>query len=83
MYEFCFDLPSSFSTLTIPVGGAVAVRANVNGTEIIRHYTPISINQTRGSLSLYLKSLPNRGTMSRYDFILNNILIILFNFLIF
>ena len=67
MYEFCFDLPSSFSTMTIPVGGAVAVRAIINGSELIRHYTPISVNQTRGSISLYLKSLPNHGTMSRYE----------------
>lgn len=67
--------------MTIPVGGAVAVRAKVNGTEIIRHYTPISVNQTRGSISLYLKSLPNRGTMSRYIFIIINKTYIIFYFI--
>ena len=65
MYEFCFELPSSFSTLHIPPGAAVAVRAHINGADIVRHYSPISRSDTRGSISLYLKARPDRGVMSR------------------
>ena len=65
LFEFCFELPSSSSVLNLPPGTAVAVRATINGSVITRHYSPISVSNTRGSVSLYLKSLPDRGAMSR------------------
>jgi cytochrome-b5 reductase len=70
MYEFCFELPSTWSRLNIPPGAAVAVKAHINGTDIIRHYTPISRPDSRGSVSLYLKALPDKGVMSRHLFFL-------------
>lgn len=65
MYEFCFELPSSFSTLHIPPGSAVAVRAHINGVDIIRHYSPLSRSDAAGYVTLYLKAQPDKGVMSR------------------
>lgn len=66
MFEFSFELPSSRNMFVVPPGGAIAVRACVNGAEIIRHYTPTSRSCDRGHVNLFLKALPDRGMMSRH-----------------
>jgi len=63
MYKFALPRPTDI--LGLPVGKHVAVRAVIDGKEVVRSYTPISSEDTPGSFTLLIKTYEN-GNVSRY-----------------
>ncbi|NWI62881.1 NB5R2 reductase, partial [Todus mexicanus] len=46
--KFRFGLPSSDHVLGLPVGQHVYLSAKINGNPVIRAYTPVSSDETKG-----------------------------------
>ncbi|ORY07232.1 NAD(P)H-nitrate reductase [Basidiobolus meristosporus CBS 931.73] len=69
-----FKLPSSQHRLGLPVGKHVYLRANINGEEVVRAYTPNSLDEELGHVDLVIKvyyknadpRFPEGGVMSQY-----------------
>lgn len=70
LYEISFELPCPLDTLHILPGSSLEVRAIINGSEVIRQYSPAAGVASRGHLDLWLKLSPSRGNMSRYLYFL-------------
>ena len=54
-FIFRFELPSPHSILGLPIGQNIQIRANIDGEEIIRAYTPISGYNTMGVMDVVIK----------------------------
>ncbi|GAB0494747.1 hypothetical protein MMPV_006043 [Pyropia vietnamensis] len=64
---FRFGLPTPDATLGLPLGRHISVRAQVDGKEVKRPYTPTSGLSTTGHFELLIKVYPEpHGTMSRH-----------------
>lgn len=64
---FRFALPSESSTLGLSLGRHISLRANIDGKEIRRPYTPITSEQCLGHFELLVKIYPEPyGLMSRH-----------------
>ncbi|XP_029992593.1 NADH-cytochrome b5 reductase 2 [Sphaeramia orbicularis] len=72
--KFRFGLPSSDHILGLPVGQHVYLSAKVNGSLVVRAYTPVSSDEDQGYVDLVVKvyyknvhpSYPEGGKMSQY-----------------
>lgn len=72
--KFRFGLPSESHILGLPVGQHVYLSAKVNGTLVVRAYTPVSSDEDQGYVDLVVKvyhknvhpSYPDGGKMSQY-----------------
>ncbi|XP_029379597.1 NADH-cytochrome b5 reductase 2 isoform X1 [Echeneis naucrates] len=72
--KFRFGLPSGFHILGLPVGQHVYLSAKVNGSLVVRAYTPVSSDEDQGYVDLVVKvyyknchpSFPEGGKMSQY-----------------
>uniref|UniRef100_A0A8C6WGF4 NADH-cytochrome b5 reductase n=1 Tax=Neogobius melanostomus TaxID=47308 RepID=A0A8C6WGF4_9GOBI len=72
--KFRFGLPSESHILGLPVGQHVYLSAKVNGTLVVRAYTPVSNDEDQGYVDLVVKvyyknvhpSYPEGGKMSQY-----------------
>ncbi|XP_072290981.1 NADH-cytochrome b5 reductase 2 [Eucyclogobius newberryi] len=72
--KFRFSLPSASHILGLPVGQHVYLSAKVNGTLVVRAYTPVSSDEDQGHVDLVVKvyyknvhpSFPEGGKMSQY-----------------
>ncbi|XP_074534144.1 NADH-cytochrome b5 reductase 2 [Halichoeres trimaculatus] len=72
--KFRFGLPSSSHVLGLPVGQHVYLSAKVNGSLVVRAYTPVSCDDDEGFVDLVVKvyyknthpSFPEGGKMSQY-----------------
>ncbi|CAL1595189.1 unnamed protein product [Knipowitschia caucasica] len=72
--KFRFGLPSESYILGLPVGQHVYLSAKVNGSLVVRAYTPVSSDEDRGYVDLVVKvyyknvhpSYPEGGKMSQY-----------------
>ncbi|KAF3689203.1 KDEL motif-containing protein 2 Precursor [Channa argus] len=72
--KFRFGLPSGAHILGLPVGQHVYLSAKVNGSLVVRAYTPVSSNDNQGYVDLVVKvyyknchpSFPEGGKMSQY-----------------
>ncbi|XP_019733678.1 NADH-cytochrome b5 reductase 2 isoform X2 [Hippocampus comes] len=72
--KFRFGLPSSDHILGLPVGQHVYLSARVNGSLVVRAYTPVSSDDQQGYVDLVVKvyyknthaSFPEGGKMSQY-----------------
>lgn len=72
--KFRFGLPSSNYILGLPVGQHVYLSAKVNGSLVVRAYTPVSSDEDQGYVDLVVKvyyknthpSYPDGGKMSQY-----------------
>nr|XP_061812716.1 NADH-cytochrome b5 reductase 2 [Nerophis lumbriciformis] len=72
--KFRFGLPSSDHILGLPVGQHVYLSAKVNGSLVVRAYTPVSSDNQQGYVDLVVKvyyknshpSFPEGGKMSQY-----------------
>ncbi len=63
IFTFSFDDPKAkFNGKT---ASCVVFKANINGKDVIRPYTPISRPNTIGELKFVIKNYP-QGTMSKY-----------------
>lgn len=64
---FRFALPTETSTLGLPLGRHISLRATINGKDVRRPYTPISSDSTQGYFELLIKVYPDPyGLMSRH-----------------
>ncbi|XP_066439380.1 NADH-cytochrome b5 reductase 2 [Eleutherodactylus coqui] len=72
--RFRFGLPSSEHILGLPIGQHVYLTAKVNGSLVIRAYTPVSSDEVKGHVDLVVKvyyknvnpKFPEGGKMSQY-----------------
>ncbi|XP_063052107.1 NADH-cytochrome b5 reductase 2 [Engraulis encrasicolus] len=72
--RFRFGLPSSLHVLGLPVGQHVYLSAKVNGSLVVRAYTPVSCDEDKGFVDLVVKvyhknthpNFPDGGKMSQY-----------------
>ncbi|KAL0968560.1 hypothetical protein UPYG_G00268480 [Umbra pygmaea] len=72
--RFRFTLPSPTHVLGLPVGQHVYLSAKVNGSLVIRAYTPVSSDENQGFVDLVVKvyyknihpNYPDGGKMSQY-----------------
>jgi len=66
---FRFKLPKDSDSLGLPIGQHIRIRAEIDGEQILRSYTPTSTNDDKGYFDLVVKVYPN-GKMTQY---LNNL----------
>ncbi|KAM4617965.1 NADH-cytochrome b5 reductase 2 [Discoglossus pictus] len=72
--KFIFGLPSSEHVLGLPIGQHVYLSAKVNGSLVVRAYTPVSSDEVKGHVDLIVKvyyrnvnpKFPEGGKMSQY-----------------
>jgi cytochrome-b5 reductase len=62
---FRFKLPHAMDSLKLATGRHLQVRAIINGKEVVRSYTPISLPDDQGFFELMVKVYPT-GTVSRH-----------------
>ncbi|KAI9159468.1 hypothetical protein H9P43_008808 [Blastocladiella emersonii ATCC 22665] len=62
---FRFDLPSARHTTGMGIGEYVAVRAELNGEQLVRYYSPISRPDDPGHIDLLIK-VDDAGAMSKH-----------------
>ncbi|GMM32520.1 cytochrome-b5 reductase [Martiniozyma asiatica (nom. inval.)] len=63
---FRFGLPRPNDILGLPIGQHIQIGANLNGKEVLRSYTPTSIDQeAKGYFDLLIKVYPN-GLITKY-----------------
>ncbi|GMM37290.1 cytochrome-b5 reductase [Saccharomycopsis crataegensis] len=60
-----FALPKPNDTLGLPIGQHISIGAMINGKEIVRSYTPTTLDTEKGHFDLLIKSYPN-GNISKY-----------------
>ncbi|KAG0139940.1 hypothetical protein CROQUDRAFT_665819 [Cronartium quercuum f. sp. fusiforme G11] len=60
-----FALPSEKHILGLPIGQHISVRAEINGKNIQRSYTPVSSDDDRGYFDLLIKTY-EQGNISKY-----------------
>ncbi|KAL4811364.1 hypothetical protein BDV18DRAFT_165452 [Aspergillus unguis] len=65
VYHLVFALPDKESTLGLPTGQHIALRATINGSPVSRSYTPISNDTDIGRIELLIKTYPN-GLMTQH-----------------
>ncbi|CAI9545455.1 unnamed protein product, partial [Staurois parvus] len=72
--KFRFGLPSSEHILGLPIGQHIYLSAKVNGSLVVRAYTPVSSDEVKGHIDLVIKvyyknvnpKFPDGGKMSQY-----------------
>ncbi|NXT28436.1 NB5R2 reductase, partial [Syrrhaptes paradoxus] len=72
--KFRFGLPSPDHVLGLPIGQHVYLSAKIDGNLVIRAYTPVSSDETKGYVDLIIKvyhknvnpKFPDGGKMSQY-----------------
>lgn len=61
-----FGLPNADDVLGLPIGQHISIKENIDGKDIMRSYTPTSLDsETKGSFELLVKSYPN-GNISKF-----------------
>lgn len=60
-----FDLPSADHEMGLTVASCLLAKANVNGKNVLRPYTPTNINSEKGFLELVVKGYPT-GLLSKH-----------------
>lgn len=66
VYLFVFQLPDARDVIGLPIGQHVAIKANVDGKDISRSYTPTSNNTDLGKLELVVKCYPDGALTGKY-----------------
>ncbi|KAH9814834.1 hypothetical protein DFH28DRAFT_1107813 [Melampsora americana] len=60
-----FSLPSEKHILGLPIGQHISIRAEINGKNVQRSYTPVSSDDDRGHFDLLIKTY-EQGNISKY-----------------
>jgi len=55
-----FGLPHPNDSLGLPVGQHISVMAEINGKEVMRSYTPSTLDSDKGHFDLVVKVRPSR-----------------------
>lgn len=62
---FTFELPSAEHRLGLLVGQHIAMRATIDGKEVVRYYTPVADRESKHCFQLVVK-VDDKGVMSQY-----------------
>lgn len=60
-----FGLPNPTDTLNLPIGQHISIGTIIDGKEVVRSYTPISLGDQQGHFDLLIKTYEN-GNISRH-----------------
>ncbi|WVQ72712.1 NADH-cytochrome b5 reductase 1 [Cryptococcus sp. DSM 104548] len=60
-----FALPRSTDSLGLPVGQHISVAAEIDGKQVVRSYTPTTLDNDKGHFDLVVKTY-EKGNISRY-----------------
>lgn len=66
VYRLTFTLPTTSTILGLPIGQHVTIKADVDGENVARSYTPVSNNADLGLLELVVKVYPDGKLTSKY-----------------
>eukprot|EP00695_Tsukubamonas_globosa_P000319 TRINITY_DN1236_c0_g1_i1.p1 TRINITY_DN1236_c0_g1~~TRINITY_DN1236_c0_g1_i1.p1 ORF type:complete len:291 (+),score=130.12 TRINITY_DN1236_c0_g1_i1:67-939(+) len=64
---FRFALSNPEAEVNLPVASCLSVRANIDGKDVARPYTPITPTGAKGHMDLLIKTYPN-GNLSKHIF---------------
>ncbi|KGB78915.2 NADH-cytochrome b5 reductase 1 [Cryptococcus deuterogattii R265] len=60
-----FALPRASDSLGLPIGQHISVAAEINGKQVVRSYTPTTLDDDKGHFDLVVKTY-EKGNISRY-----------------
>ncbi|CAG8034666.1 unnamed protein product [Penicillium nalgiovense] len=66
VFRFVYQLPHQTNVIGIPIGQHCAIKANIDGKDVARSYTPISNNTDLGRLELVIKCYPDGALTGKY-----------------
>lgn len=66
VFRFVYQLPHQTDVIGIPIGQHCAIKANIDGKDVARSYTPISNNTDLGRLELVIKCYPDGALTGKY-----------------
>lgn len=66
VFRFVYQLPKETDIIGIPIGQHCAIKANIEGKDIARSYTPTSNNTDLGRLELVIKCYPDGALTGKY-----------------
>lgn len=64
-YRYRFALPSPTASLGLPIGQHISIMANIDGKQVMRSYTPTSLDNDKGYFELVVKAY-EQGNISKY-----------------
>jgi cytochrome-b5 reductase len=63
--RYRFGLPKETDCLGLPIGQHISIQANIDGKNVMRSYTPTSLDNDKGYFELVVKTYP-QGNISKY-----------------
>ncbi|EKC99202.1 NADH-cytochrome b5 reductase [Trichosporon asahii var. asahii CBS 8904] len=63
--RYRFALPSPTASLGLPIGQHISIMANIDGKQVMRSYTPTSLDNDKGYFELVVKAY-EQGNISKY-----------------
>ncbi|KAJ5168036.1 uncharacterized protein N7482_003630 [Penicillium canariense] len=66
VFRFVYQLPHENDVIGIPIGQHCAIKANIDGKDVARSYTPTSNNTDLGKLELVIKCYPDGALTGKY-----------------
>jgi len=66
VFRFVYQLPRETDVIGIPIGQHCAIKANIDGKDVARSYTPTSNNTDLGRLELVIKCYPDGALTGKY-----------------
>ncbi|KGO37481.1 Cytochrome b5 [Penicillium expansum] len=66
VFRFVYQLPKETDVIGIPIGQHCAIKANIDGKDVARSYTPTSNNTDLGRLELVIKCYPDGLLTGKY-----------------
>ncbi|KAF7523543.1 hypothetical protein PCG10_006521 [Penicillium crustosum] len=66
VFRFVYQLPNQTDVVGIPIGQHCAIKANIEGKDVARSYTPTSNNTDLGRLELVIKCYPDGLLTGKY-----------------
>ncbi|CAG8025608.1 unnamed protein product [Penicillium nalgiovense] len=66
VFRFVYQLPHETDVIGIPIGQHCAIKANIDGKDVARSYTPTSNNTDLGRLELVIKCYPDGALTGKY-----------------
>lgn len=66
VFRFVYQLPHETDVIGIPIGQHCAIKADIDGKDVARSYTPTSNNTDLGRLELVIKCYPDGALTGKY-----------------
>lgn len=65
--RYVFQLPHPNDSLGLPVGQHIQVNAEIDGKQVIRSYTPVTLDDDKGHFDLVVKVCPGVVCMASFS----------------